>query len=529
MIAEEELDEVEALEAAPPKPLVRRAVVALVGRPNVGKSTLFNRLMRKKTAIVEDIPGVTRDRHYGETTLGERPILLIDTGGFEPKTDDAMLLAMRQQTELAIEEAEAIVLVTDGAHGLRPEDKEIARRLRKANKPFLVAVNKIDHEQHDAQVFDFHQLGSEHVIGVSAEHNRGTEELILAIRAQLPKETPAVDPGPDVRASIAVIGRPNVGKSSLLNRLVGEERHLATPIAGTTRDSIDSFVERHGKRYRFIDTAGLRRKAKISERLEEFMVVSALRSLEDADVVVLVLDATEPFTDQDAKIAALAHDRGKGIVLALNKWDLPHEKLNAKNLKEEIDYTLPFLSYARVIYMSVKTGQGVDGLFPAIECTIGEREKRITTGELNRLVSHLYDEHEPAYVSGKRGKIYFATQVAIKPPTFVMAVNDPDRFSDEYTRYLTNALRKHYGFEGTPIVIRFRRRHKSADESAGAERRQSQHDRVKAAKAALKKAHKERSATSGNTKRERPAGKGGSGKKGQGRHARQGPKQRSKR
>ncbi len=494
-------------------PRIERAIVALVGRPNVGKSTLFNRLMRKKTAIVEDIPGVTRDRHYGDAVLGERPVLLIDTGGFEPKTDDEMLLAMRRQTELAIEEAEAVVLVADGAAGLRPEDKEIARRLRKAGKPFVVAVNKIDHERHEANVPEFHQLGAEQLISVSAEHGRGHDELITAIMTRLGPPKPAAWAEEGVRASIAVIGRPNVGKSSLLNLLLGEERHLATPIAGTTRDSIDSFIEKGEHRYRFIDTAGLRRKARISERLEEFMVVSTLRSLESADLVVLMLDATEPFTDQDAKIAALAHDRGKGIVLVVNKWDLPHERLTSKNLIDEINHTLPFMSYARVLYMSVKTKHGVDQLFEQIEGAIAEREKRIPTGELNRLVSRMYEEHEPAYHAGKRGKIYFATQVQIKPPTFVFSVNDPDRFTDDYARYLTNQFRKHMGFEGTPLVIRFRRRHKS-DEGSGVEHKRDEHAIRKSKVVAAKKSLRGGSGT-------RPSGKGGTGKKGQGRHARQ--------
>jgi GTP-binding protein len=340
------------------------------------------------------------------------------------------------------------------------------------------------------------------LVAVSAEHGRGIDELVAAMVKQLqpPEEQSWAEQG--VRASIAVIGRPNVGKSSLLNRLVGEERHLATPIAGTTRDSIDSFVDRSGKRYRFIDTAGLRRKARISERLEEYMVVSALRSLESADVVVLVLDATEPFTDQDAKIAALAHDRGKGIVLAVNKWDLPHDQLNPRNLKDEIDHTLPFLSYARVLYMSVKTGQGVDQLFKEIEGALDEREKRISTGELNRLIEKLYDEHEPVYRAGKRGKIYYVTQVAVSPPTFIFAVNDPDRFDEGYKRYLTNALRKHHGFEGTPIVIKFRRRHKAADDV--------EHEKRKTAKAGGAAKPFVRSKVH----------KGGTGKKGQGRHAR---------
>lgn len=480
-----------------------RPIIALVGRPNVGKSTVFNRLMKKKAAIVEDIPGVTRDRHYGEATIGDRDVLLIDTGGFEPRTDDAMLLAMRRQTELAIDEAQSIVLVGDGATGLRPEDKEIARRLRQAGKPFVVAVNKIDHEAHEASVHEFHQLGAEHLVAVSAEHGRGFEELQALMLKQLgPKAESA--PMPDVRASVAVIGRPNVGKSSLLNRLLGEDRHLATPIAGTTRDSIDSYVEKNGQRYRVIDTAGLRRKSKISERLEEYMVVSALRSLESADVVVLVLDATEPFTDQDAKIAALAHDRGKGIVLAVNKWDLPHDKLNPRNLKEEIDYTLPFLSYARVLYMSVKTGQGVDGLFDQIEATLKEREKRIPTGELNRVVEKLYEEHEPVFVRGKRGKIYFVTQADTSPPTFIFAVNDPDRFGEDYARYLTNQLRKQYDFSGTPIVIRFRRRHKGPGDDTAPARERAQKQQKQQKKSLIRS----------NVK------KGGTGKKGAGRHAR---------
>ncbi len=436
-----------------------KPVLALVGRPNVGKSTLFNRLAKKKLAIVEDMPGVTRDRHYTEATLAGREILLVDTGGFEPKNSDDMLVAMRRQTELAIEEAHGIVLVTDASSGLRPEDKEIARRLRKAGKPFVVCVNKIDHDKHESALYEFHRLGAEHVLPVSAEHGRGVSGLIEAALAILPK-APEVEAqaAEGVRAKIAVIGRPNAGKSSLVNRLLGEERHLATPIAGTTRDSIDSIIERGEDRYCFIDTAGLRRKARISQRLEEFMVVSALRSLERADIVVLLLDAQELGTDQDAKIAALAHDRGKGIVIAVNKWDLPHEGLGPHNLREEITRHYPFLTYARIVHLSARTGQGMEGLWKAIRATLEERERRVPTGELNRLLESLYEQHAPAFVRGKRGKIYYATQVSVAPPTFVLQVNDPKRFGNDYARYLQNALRKTYGFEGTPLVIRFRRR-----------------------------------------------------------------------
>jgi len=456
----------------------KRPVVALVGRPNVGKSRLFNRLLGKRAAIVQDLPGVTRDRQYAQATLAGRAVLLVDTGGLVPKTSDSMLQAMREQTQLAIDQADVVVMVVEIETGLCAEDAEIARQLRRASKACVLAVNKVDNDNKQNQTYEFARLGIEPAIAISAEHARHIRPLVDAIVAKLPEATLIVEDltsTQKVLCRVAILGRPNVGKSSLVNRLLGEERHLATPIAGTTRDSIDSLITYEGETFCFVDTAGVRRKARVSETLEEFMVSSALRSLESADVVVLVLDATELATDQEAKLAALCHDRGKSLILAVNKWDKKPSQLKTEELREEVYYRLPLVNYARVIYLSAKTGYGVERLFPEIRESLLERQRRIATPELNRLLHTVLESHPPPMHRSKRGKIYYAAQIATAPPTFALQVNDPKRFTPDYLRYLTNELRTAYGFQGTPLVLRLRQRRSSTAVNATSSEARMEH------------------------------------------------------
>lgn len=449
--------------------------VAVVGRANVGKSTLFNRLLKKRVAIVEDMPGVTRDRHYAVAHIQDIPVLLVDTGGFEIKTQDPLQSETRHQAEIAIREAQLIIFVGDGQVGLTQEDKQVVKQILQHKKPLIVAVNKVDHEQKTEHLYDFYSLGAHELVPVSAEHGYGIESLKSVMVQYLKKMTTAMqeekenqednDLSPKththmvaptnnkIDCHVAVIGRPNVGKSSFINALLGEERLITSPYAGTTRDSIDTFVSYQEHMYCFIDTAGIRRKARINEKLEEYMVFSALKSIERAEVVVLVLDATEFHTDQDAKIAALCHERKKGIILVVNKWDLPHDMLNTKNFRDEILHYYPFLNCARMIYVSAQEKQGLLRVFDEINKVKQARETRISTGELNRLLAHIIEKNPPPMYKGKRGKLYYITQIDVAPPRFVLQVNDKDRFSSSYIRYIENSLREAYGFSGTPLDL----------------------------------------------------------------------------
>ncbi len=434
------------------------STVALVGRPNVGKSTLFNRLARKPLAIVQDMPGLTRDRHYAEIMLGDRPVTLVDTGGMEPKPKGSINERVQEQTKLGIEEAAVVVFIVDARAGLTAEDQAIARQLRKTGKPVIVCANKVEGPREEATSSEFHRLGFDEVVLISAEHGRNVKALVDLVLGFLPvaKE---VAPVKDALCSIAVLGRPNVGKSSLVNRLLGEERMIASAEPGTTRDAIDAVVEHEGERYVFIDTAGLRRKARIEEQLEEQMVGSALRSLKRADVALLVLDATELATEQEAKLARVVLDHGKSLIFIINKWDLRDKKLNPQNFKEEMQRRFPHLMGARYVYASALTGQGLEVLFPEINATLAEWRRRVSTGELNRFIDAAQERHPTPMYNGKRGKIYYLSQVGIEPPTMAMMVNDPERFPDAYKRYLEAQLRDEFGFEGTPVVFYLRKRH----------------------------------------------------------------------
>lgn len=452
---------------------VMRPVVALVGRPNVGKSTLFNRLVGKRRAIVEDTPGVTRDRLYVDAELLGRKVRWCDTGGLEPKKSerDKITDEVQKQTELGINEADVVVFVVDGQVGRTPEDESVARKLRRAGKNVIVAVNKIDGAKHDDLVNEFYRIGLSNVMAISAAHGRGMDELREEIVAKLP-EAPAVLTAPvlsdeEVFCKVAVLGRPNVGKSSLVNRLLGSERHIASDVPGTTRDAIDSDVVLGDKTYRFIDTAGLRRKARIEGAIETQMVASSLASMDRADVVVLVLDATEMATDQEAKLASLCADRGKGLVVAVNKWDVRSPQLNPQNFKQELVDRYPFMSFARVLYLSAKTGQGIEVLYEGIDATLGELRRRLATPDLNRFFENVLGSHPPPMLNGKRGRVYFVSQVETSPPTLVAMVNDPERISDDYRRYLVKQLREEFGFEGAPVRLILRRRHGRDSEAPG--------------------------------------------------------------
>jgi GTP-binding protein len=461
-------------------------LVALVGRPNVGKSTLFNRLVGWRKALTDDQPGVTRDRIFGTVRYGDSAFRLVDTGGFAADVKDTMLAAIREQTQLAIDEADLVILVLDRQEGLRPDDHEIVELLRRAGKPTLAVVNKVDVPAHEADLSDFFRLGIAPILAVSAEHALGMGDLTDAVLERIQAtpaygeaaasametavcpETTASDARPDLETAspsridwaggpihVAVVGRPNVGKSSLINRLLGEDRLLTTEVPGTTRDAIDTEFHHEGHDFVLIDTAGIRRKSSIAERVERFAVVAALRSIERADVVVVVLDAAQTISQQDAHIAALAHERGKGMVLAVNKWDLMPAAASRQYLKH-LNYEIGWLAYPRILKLSAKTGKGVAPLWRAIVAAQRERHRRVSTGELNRFFRDVVAEHQPPSRKGRRPRLYFFSQPLVRPPTFVVASRHGDYVDAGYVRYLQNALRKRYGFQGTPIWIKFR-------------------------------------------------------------------------
>jgi GTPase len=453
--------------ATPAKP-----IVAIVGRPNVGKSRLFNRLLERARSIVDDIPGVTRDRIYANATLegesGGYDVVLVDTGGFDPLSMDPIMRRVLEQTQLAIDEADVVVHLCDAKSGLLPEDRDISRMLRKSGKKVVLAVNKIDTEAQDPLVSEFFNLGVEPTIGVSATHGRFIRDLEEAIVEHLPnreldmsaiEEPPSAFEDPEKSASalrVAVIGRPNSGKSSLINRLLGEERHLVSEVAGTTVDSVDSLVEHKGKQYLFIDTAGIRRKRSIAMRLERFSVVAALKGLERSDVALLLIDASQPIVEQDAKVSAFAYEKGKAVILVVSKWDKVQSAVTkadfTKNLREELRH----LDYAPIVFSSAHSGLGVSGLFPAIERVQKHYVHRVPTGELNRFVEELMERTPPPSKKLRRGRLYFITQIGIRPPRFLVSVNDPDLIHFSYRRFLVNELRKRYGFEGVPLFVGYR-------------------------------------------------------------------------
>ncbi len=439
-----------------------RPVVAVVGRPNVGKSTLFNALAGERISIVQDTPGVTRDRIYADVTWLNMAFTLIDTGGIEPDSKDILLSRMREQAQIAIDTADVILFLTDVRQGLVDSDAKVADLLRRSGKPVVLVVNKVDDfDKFMPDVYEFYNLGIGDPIPVSAASRLGIGDMLDEVAKHFPKDVDGEEE--DGRTKVAIVGKPNVGKSSLINHLLGEERVIVSDIAGTTRDAIDTEVSWQGREYVFIDTAGLRRKSKIKEELERYSVIRAVTAVERADVVVLIIDATEGATEQDAKIAGIAHERGKGIVIAVNKWDAieKNDKTMYKHT-DKIREVLSFMPYAEILFISAKTGQRTHKLFDWIDAAMENNSMRIGTGVLNEIISEAVAMQQPPSDRGKRLKIYYATQVSVKPPTFVIFVNNKELMHFSYVRYLENRLREAFGFQGTSLkfIIRERKERK---------------------------------------------------------------------
>ena len=430
-----------------------KPVVAIIGRPNVGKSTFFNYIVGSRISIVEDTPGVTRDRIYGESNWRGRSFTLIDTGGIEPEKNDVILTQMRLQANIAIDIADVIIFVTDVRQGVTSADEEIALMLKKSKKPIILVCNKADSfQKFQPDIYEFYNLGIGDPMAVSASNAQGIGDVLDKVYDNLPKEIDGEED--DERVKVAVIGKPNVGKSSLINKILGENRNIVSDIAGTTRDAIDSYFENEHGKYTFIDTAGIRRKSKVTEKIEKYSVLRSLFAIERADVCLMLIDANEGVTEQDAKIAGEAHEAGKGIIIVVNKWD-EYEKDTGtlEKYRKAIYEKLSYLSYAPVMFISAKTGQRVDKLFGMINEVAKQNAKRVTTSQLNQVINEAIAIVQPPSDKGKKLKIFYGTQASTKPPTFVIFVNSKDLFHFSYERYLVNQIRKEFGLQGTPIRI----------------------------------------------------------------------------
>jgi GTPase len=468
-------------------------IIAIVGRPNVGKSTLFNRIVGSRRAIVGDEPGITRDRLYGDAEWNGRPLRVVDTGGILPEEKDFIPAEIYRQARVALDEAAAIIMVIDGRTEIAGPDLELVRLLRKANRPLFLAVNKVDSEKQSSLINDFHRLGIEKMFPVSAEHARGVDDLLDAVVAALPKAFPTEVPEvtepstdeqqptaeverPPAEVKVAIIGHPNVGKSTLLNCLTSSDRAIVSPIPGTTRDAVDEVIEHNGQRFRFIDTAGIRRKGKTHLMAEKLSVVMARKHLEAADIALLVIDATEGISQLDAAVAGYAHESGRSIIIVVNKWDLmiSSEKKSGRPTKSErmretkrpgdrdayeerLRYELKFLSYAPVVFISAQTGKGTEKIFPLLQEVAAERRKRVTTSEMNRFLEHV-DFERASVPMRQRVKILYMTQASVAPPTFVLFTNRAVKLHFSYQRFLENQIRAAFGFMGTPIWIKNRAR-----------------------------------------------------------------------
>ena len=435
-----------------------KPVVAIVGRPNVGKSTLFNALAGERISIVQDTPGVTRDRIYAEVSWLDHNFTMIDTGGIEPDSNDIILSQMREQAEIAIATADVIMFIVDVRQGLQDSDSKVADMLRRSGKPVVLVVNKVDSfEKYMADVYEFYNLGIGDPFPVSAASMLGLGDMLDEVVKYFPEYKKNDEE--DDRPKIAIIGKPNVGKSSLINKLAQEDRVIVSDIAGTTRDAIDTDIKYNGKEYVFIDTAGLRRKNKIKEEIERYCIIRAVTAVERADVCIIVIDATEGVTEQDAKIAGIAHDRGKGIIIAVNKWDaIEKDDKTIYRHTEKIRDILSFMPYAEIIFISAKSGQRLNKIFETIDVVIENNSMRVATGVLNEIVTEAVAMQQPPSDKGKRLRIYYTTQVSVKPPTFVISVNDKQLMHFSYTRYLETRIRDTFGFRGTALRFIIRER-----------------------------------------------------------------------
>lgn len=435
-----------------------KPVVAIVGRPNVGKSTLFNVLAGEMISIVKDTPGVTRDRIYADVSWLDKEFTMIDTGGIEPESKDIILAQMREQAQIAIDTADVIIFITDVRQGLVDADSKVADMLRRSGKPVVLTVNKVDSfDKFMPDVYEFYNLGIGDPVPISAASRLGLGDLLDEVIAYFPEGTGEAEE--DERPRIAIVGKPNVGKSSIINKLLGENRVIVSNVAGTTRDAIDTEIVHNGKEYVFIDTAGLRRKNKIKEELERYSIIRTVTAVERADVVLMVIDAVEGITEQDAKIAGIAHERGKGIIIVVNKWDAIEK--NDKTTREyegKIRQVLSYLPYAEIMYVSAKTGQRLPKLYDMIDMVIENQTLRISTGVLNEIMTEAVAMQQPPSDKGKRLKLYYITQVSVKPPTFIIFVNDKALMHFSYTRYLENKIREAFGFRGTSLRFIIRER-----------------------------------------------------------------------
>ena len=435
-----------------------KQIVAVVGRPNVGKSTLFNKLIGQRLSIVDDTPGVTRDRIYGDAEWLNRKVMLVDTGGIEPKTDDIILAGMRAQAQLAIETASVIIFVTDLKSGVTATDMEIASMLQRSGKPVVLCVNKCDRiGEPPPEIYEFYNLGIGDPIAVSSVHGHGTGDLLDAVFEHIPDS--AFESEEEDVINVAVIGKPNAGKSSLVNKISGEERSIVSDIAGTTRDAIDTMVETDGTRFNFIDTAGLRRQSRVDDRIEKYSVLRAKMAIERADVCVIMIDGKDGFTEQDSKVAGLAMEQGKACIIAVNKWDIvDKDGTTMDNYRKRLMKDFSFMPFAPIIFISAKTGQRIDRLFELIKYVYSQNTMRISTGKLNDILADATARVQPPTDKGKRLKIYYMTQASTRPPTFVCFCNRADLFHFSYQRYLENQIRSTFGLEGTPVRFIIRER-----------------------------------------------------------------------
>ena len=438
-----------------------KPIVAVVGRPNVGKSTFFNKVIGRRISIVEDTPGVTRDRIYAETEWNGVEFAMIDTGGIEPDSTDIILSQMREQADIAMDTADVILFLVDGKDGLTSADREVANMLRRRGRNVILVVNKVDNPWLPDDFYDFYELGLGEPIPISAANMLNFGDLLDEIVNSFPREKYEEE---EDAISIAVIGKPNVGKSSLINELIGEKRVIVSPIAGTTRDSIDTPFEKDGKRYMLIDTAGIRRKNRISENIEKYSIIRALAAIERSDVALLMIDASEGITEQDKKIAGLAHEAGKGIIVVVNKWDLVVKETNTmRDFRRRIDAEFPFMSYAPSVFISVKDHQRIDNVINLAKAVAENRALRVPTGQLNALITDATMMKQPPSDKGKRLKIYYCSQVGVKPPLFSFKINSRKLMHFSYARYLENKIREGFGFEGTSIKFVFREKGEKED------------------------------------------------------------------